>query len=74
MLSPQLLELLRAWWREERRRSLLLSAATRRSRYRPGSATAFPVPEPSSFSLLSGGLASLVAGLWASAPRDSSRL
>jgi integrase/recombinase XerD len=25
MLSPQLLELLRAWWRERRRRSLLLS-------------------------------------------------
>ena len=25
MLSPQLLELLRAWWREGRRRSLLLS-------------------------------------------------
>jgi hypothetical protein len=24
MLSPQLLELLRAWWREGRRRSLLL--------------------------------------------------
>jgi hypothetical protein len=42
MLSRQLLELLRAWWREGRRRSLLLSAATRWSRYRPGSATAFP--------------------------------
>jgi len=25
MLSPQLLELLRAWWRDGRRRSLLLS-------------------------------------------------
>ena len=43
MLSPQLLELLRAWWREGRRRSLLLPggwlfpAATRSSRCRPAS-------------------------------------
>src|SRR5258705_3964114 len=33
MLSPQLLELLRAWWREGRRRSLLLSCSLPPGRY-----------------------------------------
>ena len=42
MLSPQLLELLRVWWRDGRRRSLLLPAgcfpaATRSNRCRPAS-------------------------------------
>jgi integrase/recombinase XerD len=52
MLSPQLLELLRVWWREERRRSLLLPggwlflAATRSSRCRPASSAASSVPPP----------------------------
>jgi len=52
MLSPQLLELLRAWWREGRRRSLLLPggwlfpAATRSSRCQPASSAAPSVPPP----------------------------
>jgi integrase/recombinase XerD len=50
MLSPQLLELLRAWWREGRRRSLLLPggwcfpAAIRSSRCRPASSAALSAP------------------------------
>ena len=52
MLSPQLLELLRAWWREGRRCSLLLPggwlfpAATRSSRYQLASSAALSVPPP----------------------------
>ena len=52
MLSPQLLVLLRAWWREGRRRSLLLPGgwlfpgATRWSRCRPASSAAWSVPRP----------------------------
>src|SRR5690242_17643795 len=52
MLSPQVLELLRVWWREGRRHSLLLReagcfpAATRSSRCRPASSAALSAPPP----------------------------
>jgi integrase len=52
MLSPQLLKLLRVWWREGRRRSLLLPggwwflAATRSSRCRPVSSVVPSMPPP----------------------------
>ena len=55
MLSPQLLELLRAWWREGRRLGVLLRrragcfrVAIRSSRSRPASSTApsMPLPRP----------------------------
>jgi site-specific recombinase XerD len=51
MLSPQLLELLRVWWREGRRCSLLLRggcfpAATRSNRCRPASSVVPSTPPP----------------------------
>ena len=51
MLSPQLLELLRVWWREGRRRSLLLPggcfpAATRSNRCRPANSVVPSTPPP----------------------------
>jgi integrase/recombinase XerD len=53
MLSPQLPELLRAWWREGRRRSLLLPGGwlfpgrNRSSHYQPASSAARSGPPPS---------------------------
>ena len=46
MLSPQLLELLRAWWREGRRRSLLLPVRLAVSRPQPGRAAVGPPTLP----------------------------
>jgi integrase/recombinase XerD len=52
MLSPQLLELLRAWWREGRRLGVLLPQGwlfpgrNRSSRSRPVSSTALSTPLP----------------------------
>src|SRR5262249_10386928 len=53
MLSPQLLQLLRAWWPEGRRRNLLLPgghvyspAAIQLRRCRPASSAALSVPLP----------------------------
>ena len=46
MLSPQLLELLRDWWREGRRRGLLLPRRLAVSRPQPGRAAVDPPAQP----------------------------